>query len=148
LLQIARMTAPEGDAAWLDNDDVLDEEEPPPTLRVPHYASAAIGEVVSDPPRPRSSLLLRAPLVLCAAAIVFELGWCDGSRLLPGTETSQAATKMAPMRIELHKTPRTIAPEEPQPQAPAQKPAPKFFDFLVPAAPTATKPAVYTPEGI
>ena len=110
MLQIARMVAPEGDAAWLANDDVLDDEEPP-TLRVPHYASVAVGEVVNDPPRRRSRLLLRVLLVSCAVAIVFELGWCGGSRLLPGSETSQAASQ-APMRILLHKAPRTLAPPE------------------------------------
>jgi hypothetical protein len=170
--------AREDDTVWLNDDDVLDDEDTPTTLRVPHYASVAIGEAVSplplsmppeisvtdDPPRRRSSPLLRATTFLCAVAIVFELGWWSGSQLAPRSAPSLAATKVAPMRITLRKAPRTLAPpEEPQPQAPVEKPGPKLFGFLVPASaasappavPTATatasgatKAAVYTPDDL
>jgi len=149
------MAAPEGDTVWLNNDDVLDDEDPPPTLRVPLYASVAVGEVVSslpgtnDPPRRRSSRLRRA-LFSCAVAIVFELGWWGGSRLAPQSELPLAGTKWAPMRVMLLKAPRTLAPpKEPQPQAPVQKPAaPKFVGFLVPTPATSTATTVYDPKGL
>jgi hypothetical protein len=164
LLQIARMAGLAdrvGDSEWLNDADVRDEEDAEPTLRVPHYASIAVGELVSpllpasasDPPRRRSRPLLRAALFLCAVAIVFELGWWGGSRLASQSAPPLAATKSAPMRIELHKAPHTLAPsEETQPQAPVQKPAPKFFGFLVPtpaatAAP-APKATVYDPSSL
>jgi len=150
------MAAPEGDNTWLKDDDVLDgEEEAPPTLRVPQYASVAVGESLSsppatdDPPRHRSRLLSRA-LFTFAVAIVFELGWWGGSRLAPQSEQPLAATKWAPMRVMVLKVPRTLAPlEEPQPQAPVQKPAPKFFGFLVPtSSATSTARAAYNPQGL
>jgi len=147
------MAAPQGDTAWLNDDDVLDgEEEAPPTLRVPQYASVAVGESLSsppatnDPPRRRSRLLSRA-LFTFAVAIVFELGWWGGSRLAPQGEQPLAATKWAPMRVMVLKAPRTLAPPE-QPQAPVQKPAPKFFGFLVPTSATSTARAAYEPQGL
>ncbi len=89
---------------------------------------------------------MRSPF---AVAIVFELGWWGGSRLAPQSEPPLAATKWAPMRIMLLKAPRTLAPpEEPQLQAPVQKPAPKFFGFLVPTSATSTATAVYTPQDL
>jgi hypothetical protein len=153
-----------GDIVWLNPDDVLDDDETDTTLRVPQYASVAIGGVVSplsapvsplpvemppamsdteDPPRRRRSLLARVTPVLCVVAIVFELGWLGGSRLAPQSEPPLAATKSASMRTVLLKAPRALAPpEEPQPQAPVQKPAPKFFGFLVPASTASAPPAV------
>jgi hypothetical protein len=164
LLQIVRMAGLAdrvGDIVWLNDDDVREDDDAEPTLRVPHYASIAVGELVSplaapvsEPPRRSSRLLLRAVLFLCAVAIVFELGWWGGSRLASQSAPPLAATKSAPMRIELHKAPHTLAPpeEEPQPQAPVQKQAPKFFGFLVPtpaatAAP-APKATVFDPSSL
>jgi hypothetical protein len=153
-----------GDTDWLNDDEVLDDEDTQTTLRVPYYASVALGEIVSPlpdpsgplpvslppamsdtnaPPRRRSSLLLRVTLFSCGVAILFELGWCGGSRLAPPSAPSLAATKSAPTRTLLRKAPRTLAPpEEPRPQAPVQKPAPKFFGFLVPASAPSAPPAV------
>ena len=147
-----------GETEWLNGDDVLDDEDTDTTLRVAHYASVALGDVVSlppppvsplpvsmepetsitfEPPRRRRSLLLRVTLIVCAVAIMLELGWWGGSRITPPGASSQEGAQWVPTRVLLHKAPRALAPEPPEPQqpAPAQsaKPAPKPFAFPMPA---------------
>lgn len=166
------------ETVWLNGDDVLDDEDTDTTLRVAQYASVALGEVVSlppppvsplpvsvppaisvtiDPPRRRRSPLLRATLVVCAVAIMFEVGWWGGSRFAPPGASAQAAAEWVPTRVLLHKAPRALAPLEAPAPAQSAAPAPKPFAFPMPPpaamklpvaqvpTPTATPTATATP---